>query len=89
MIGRQVTAVRKNAAGYVTHLANEGEDWSPRHVEDALVDIELGICNYYVRGPEGTRPIVDAVDTDDRDDKYLRVGGDGATTLLTLPVLPA
>ena len=49
-------------AGYVTHLWNDQSDWSPQSASEAILDQELGIHQYYVRGHDGTTEIIEGED---------------------------
>lgn len=84
MTRRMVTAIRRDSHGYVTLMANPGEDWSPRSSTDVLLDIELGSFVYYVHRPEGGADI-DAAH--DGGGVYLsaRKHHDGPDFLLGLP----
>ncbi|WP_213814222.1 DUF3892 domain-containing protein [Glaciihabitans sp. dw_435] len=81
---RHVTAVQTNAQGYITHVMNDAESWSPRSAVDAILDIELGQCTYYVNGPEGRTQVVDAHEP---HGLYLRADSDSTdhNNLLDLP----
>lgn len=71
---RRVTAVRLDSAhAYVTHLLNATEDWSPLAAPDAIVEIQLGIHNYYVEHSGKHAQVVDASDDGGR---YLRADTD-------------
>ena len=59
---RRVTAVSVDHAGYVTHLWNDESDWSPQSASEAILDQELGIHQYYVRGHDGTTEIIEGED---------------------------
>ena len=48
MTRRLVTATVTSTSGYVALLCNPAEEWSPRSVRDAVLDIELGSCSYFV-----------------------------------------
>jgi hypothetical protein len=88
MIERRVTAVTVSGDGFVTHLANRDEAWSPQSTDDVMLDLELGQVSYVVDGPEGRTPVLDVSDDSGRylTAKYLGIPGNG---LLALPRLDA
>jgi hypothetical protein len=81
---RRVTSVSVNEAGYVTHLWNDDSDWSPQTASDAILDEELGIHQYYVRGNDDLTEITDGEDAGGR---FLlgRHAGERQNLLLELP----
>jgi hypothetical protein len=88
MIERTVTAVTVSDDGFVTHLANRDENWSPQSTADVMLDLELGQVAYVVDGPEGRTPVLDVSDDSGRylTAKYLGIPGNG---LLALPRVDA
>lgn len=85
MAARQVTHVRKDAAGRITAIGKPGEIWSPRLESDAIHDIESGTNTYHVSWLE-KRTDVKVVNGPYR--KYLRTDRDN-TTRNNLDDLPA
>jgi hypothetical protein len=81
---RRVTSVSVDDAGYVTHLWNDGSDWSPQSASEAILDQELGIHQYYVRWRDG---LTDIVDGEDAGGRFLLSMRDGKqrNLLLDLP----
>jgi len=69
MSHRRVRAITMNEFGYVAALFNDEEAWSPQHVEDVILDLELGSHDYYVQWPEKNTDVFDAEDSGGR---YLR-----------------
>jgi len=49
---RLVTATVVTSHGYVSHLVNPDEEWSPRSAGEAILDIELGQFSYFVSWPD-------------------------------------
>jgi hypothetical protein len=81
---RRVTSVSVDATGYVTHLWNDGSDWSPQGASEAILDRELGSHQYFVRwGDEQS----DIVDGEDAGGRFLLSRRDGKphNVLLDLP----
>lgn len=81
---RHVTSVQTNAQGYITHVMNDDESWSPRSAADAILDIELGQCTYFMNGHAGKVQVVDAHEP---HGLYLRADSDETAhnNLLDLP----
>ena len=84
---RRVTSVSVNDGGYVTHLWNEGSDWSPQSAADAMLDRELGSHQYYISWHDC---ITDVVEGEDAGGRFLLSERDGASrnVLLDLPRHP-
>ena len=84
MNARRVTATVKNRQGYVTHLCNPDEPWSPRPATDAILDLELGQYSYFVAWPDRRTQILGL---DDAGGTYLSTDRDGTrrNNLLDLP----
>jgi hypothetical protein len=81
---RRVTSVSVNDEGYVTRLWNDDGEWSSRSASDAILDLELGTCAYYVRWSDESAAI-----TDDSDEggRFLYCSHEGVpgNALLLLP----
>jgi FAD/FMN-containing dehydrogenase len=54
---REVTHVRKNGRGTITHVCNPGATWSPAAVRQALREIESGTIQYFVKAADRLVPI--------------------------------
>jgi hypothetical protein len=81
---RRVTIAGRDRHGYITHLVNPGEAWSPRSCSDVMLDLELGQFSYYVQWPERKTEVRGAEDV---GGKYLRTDRDASARndLLDLP----
>lgn len=84
MVNRQVTATRKNSAGYVTHFACADNPASAIPADEVLLDIELGSNSYYVSWPDRRVTVRHATD---EGGGYLRCDKDTSphNDLLDLP----
>jgi hypothetical protein len=81
---RRVTVAGRDRHGYITHLENPGEPWSPRSCSDVILDLELGQYSYFVQWPDRKTEVRDV---EDSGGKYLRTDRDSSARndLLDLP----
>jgi len=74
MTTRFVTHVIKNDEDDIRYLCNLLADWSPRSVQEIIVDIEDDAHSYVVRLPK--LPDAEIIVVNDSDGKYLRTTPD-------------
>ena len=81
---RRVVSVTINNEGYVTRLWSDDGEWGSRTAADAILDLELGACAYFVRWPDESVGITDQSDDGGHFLFCAREGMRG-NALLTLP----
>ena len=86
MTARRVTATIKGSLGYVTHVVNPQESWSPRPANEVILDIELGQFSYFVGWPDRRTEVL-ALDDDGGTYLSTHYDGTGRNNLLDLPDL--
>ena len=81
---RQVTATRKSASGYVTHVGCSDQPGVLISAADAILDIEVGGCTYVVSWPQRRATVMHVTDA---GGGYLRADLDDSAhnNLLDLP----